>query len=98
MRAHLSILFVLILPAALAAEPAPEATNASDEKAAVDVAQLYETKCAKCHELTPVAERTYTPDEATNLVNEMQAKDTQWISDEEATQIATYIAEKYPKG
>ena len=62
------------------------------------MAKLYETKCAKCHELTPVAESTYTSDEALKLVKEMQAKDTKWISDEEAEKIAKHIAEKYPKG
>jgi cytochrome c5 len=88
-------------PTAANEEAAPAngeaAGEAKTETASADGKALYETKCAKCHDLKAASSEPGDQAHWDELVKEMQAKKADWISDDEATQIAEYCAATYPK-
>lgn len=53
---------------------------------------LFENKCSRCHGFDKITQAVKTPDQWNSTVHRMRGKDTEWISDEEAQTIATYLA------
>jgi hypothetical protein len=57
---------------------------------------LIGTKCTRCHSIDKVIEAGKTPEEWEETVKHMQAKDPSWISDEEAAEIISALANAPP--
>ena len=53
---------------------------------------LYQDKCSKCHNDNRIMQAIKSPDQWQATINKMRQKDTNWISQEEAQTIATYLA------
>ena len=56
---------------------------------------LFENKCSRCHGLERITKTVKTPDQWRFTVNRMREKDMNWISEEEAQTISTYLASHY---
>ena len=62
-----------------------------------DVKALAEAKCGKCHPYSQCIEETRTPEDWQKIVGIMAKKKAGWISSEEETKIAEYLAKEYAK-
>lgn len=60
---------------------------------ALDSQQLFQDKCSRCHDLPDVDAYSYTPDNWSNIVDDMiETKEAgQYISLEEAEKIKNYL-------
>jgi len=62
-----------------------------DEKEITDDPSLFEMKCGRCHNLERIYGRIKNDEENRFLVKRMQAMDPEWISDDEAERIISYL-------
>ena len=56
---------------------------------------LFESKCSRCHGLDKITQTVKTPDQWSLTVNRMREKDMNWISEEEAQTITTYLSSNF---
>ncbi|UCD47670.1 MAG: c-type cytochrome [Deltaproteobacteria bacterium] len=101
-----AVLCVLVIPLMIAVvsgcakkeEPKPEASPTTAAVAAKGEGKaLFEQKCSVCHGLDRATARTETKEEWTSIIQEMQEKKADWISDEEAARILDYLASSHGK-
>jgi mono/diheme cytochrome c family protein len=74
-----------------AAPAAPVAAPVPDGKA------LFEMKCSVCHGVDRATARTETKEKWASIIKEMRGKKADWISDDEASKIADYLAAEHGK-
>jgi hypothetical protein len=56
---------------------------------------LFKSKCSRCHGLDKITQTEKTPGQWSFTVNRMREKDVNWISEEEAQNISTYLASHF---
>jgi mono/diheme cytochrome c family protein len=85
------ILLGLIAAVPLAAGSLAMADDLNMEKAA----QLFETKCAKCHSVDRPKGKTKSKDDWATTVKRMQAKSPGWFTDVEAQTLIEYLSREH---
>jgi mono/diheme cytochrome c family protein len=73
------------------AAPPPAVSAAAEGKA------LFEQKCGICHGLDRSTARKESKEKWIRVVEEMQAKKTDWISDAEGAKIVEFLASEHGK-
>lgn len=87
--------------AAPAVAPSPDTSESAppvDTEAVpsdVEGQGLFETKCTQCHTLDRVGKHDPAEEPWPEVVEEMQGKKADWISDEDADAIVEYLEETY---
>jgi mono/diheme cytochrome c family protein len=100
-RGGVSSLLVLFLLAVAAGCSKPEAPKPAPPPPAVTAAAegktLFEQKCGVCHGLDRATARKESKEKWIRVVEEMQTKKADWISDAEGAKIVEFLASEHGK-
>lgn len=96
----LAFFAVIVLAAACSKPEAPkqEAPPPAPAVSAVEEGKaLFEQKCSVCHGLDRATARTETREEWDSIIQDMQSKKADWISDAEAEKIVEFLSAEHGK-
>ncbi len=101
LRAVLPFLAVLLAVSAVsgcARKEEPKPAEKGPAATAVDGGEvLFERKCSVCHGLDRSTALTETREKWASIIEDMQARKADWISDEEAEKILEYLSSTHGK-